>query len=72
MNLESEKGKELRKRRGNEVESVFGEGKLNKAKQRYLLRGIDKVNLEAGIYYIAHNLRRIHKIFYQKQTNYAE
>ena len=31
-NLESKKGKELRKRRGNEIESVFGDGKLNKNK----------------------------------------
>lgn len=60
INLESEKGKELRKRRGNEVESVFGDQKLNKDKKRYNLRGLFKVNLEAGLYYIAHNLRKIH------------
>lgn len=59
-NLESDKGKELRARRGNEVESVFGDQKLNKDKKRYNLRGILKVNLEAGLYYIAHNLRKIH------------
>ena len=59
-NLESEKGKELRMRRGNEVESVFGDQKLNKDKKRYNLRGLIKVNLEAGLYYIAHNLRKIH------------
>lgn len=58
-NLESEKGKELRKRRGNEIESVFGDGKLNKSKDRYLLRGLSKVNIEAGLYYISHNLRKI-------------
>ena len=34
-NLESEKGKELRKRRGNEVESVFGDGKMNRSKGSY-------------------------------------
>ena len=59
-NLKSEKGKELRMRRGNEVESVFGDQKLNKDKRRYHLRGLIKVNLEAGLYYIAHNLRKIH------------
>ena len=65
-NLESEKGKELRKRRGNEVESVFGDEKLNKSKDRYLLRGLNKVNIEAGLYYISHNLRKIQRILIQK------
>ena len=60
-NLESNKGKELRKKRGNEVESIFGDQKLNKDKKRYNLRGLVKVNLEAGIYYIAHNLRKIQR-----------
>ena len=61
-NLNSDKGKELRKRRGNEVESVFGDQKLNKLKRRYHLRGMPKVKLEAGMYYVAHNIRKIHKI----------
>ena len=61
-NLDSEKGLELRKRRGNEVESVFGDEKLNKKKHRYHLRGTTKVNLEAGLYYISHNVRKIHKV----------
>lgn len=65
-NLESEKGKELRKRRGNEIESVFGDGKLNKSKDRYLLRGLSKINIEAGLYYISHNLRKI-QIFLNKK-----
>lgn len=65
-NLESEKGKELRKRRGNEIESVFGDGKLNKSKGRYLLRGLEKVNIEAGLYYLSNNLRKIHKFLTQK------
>ena len=65
-NLESKKGKELRKRRGNEIESVFGDGKLNKNKDRYLLRGLSKVNIEAGLYYISHNLRKIQIFLNQK------
>lgn len=60
-NLNSEKGKDLRKRRGNEVESVFGDKKLNKLKRRYYLRGLPKVNVESGLYYMAHNIRKIHK-----------
>ncbi len=66
MNLESEKGIELRKKRGNEVESIFGDAKLNKSKQRYLLRGLEKVNIEAGLYYLAHNLKKIHTRILQK------
>ena len=58
-NLDSAKGIELRKRRGNELESVFGDEKLNKLKKRYHLRGLKKVNIEAGLYYIAHNIRKI-------------
>ena len=61
-NLDSDKGVELRKRRGNEVESVFGDQKLNKLKRRYHLRGLPQVKIEAGLYYVAHNMRRIHKI----------
>ena len=65
-NLESDKGKELRKRRGNEIESVFGDGKMNKVKSRYLLRGLAKVKIESGLYYISHNIRKIQKFFIQK------
>ena len=65
-NLDSDKGKELRKRRGNEVESVFGDGKMNKVKQRYILRGLEKVNIEAGIQYISHNIRKLYAFFSAK------
>lgn len=68
-NLDSDKGKELRKRRGNEVESVFGDQKLNKLKRRYHLRGLKKVKLEAGLYYVAHNVRKIQKINQKKLPN---
>lgn len=66
-NLNSEKGVELRKRRGNEIESVFGDKKLNNRKRRYHLRGTIKVNLEAGLYYISHNMRKIHKTVTTKE-----
>ena len=66
-NLESDKGKDLRKRRGNEIESVFGDGKMNKNKGRYLLRGLAKVNIEAGLYYISHNIRKIQRLLWQKE-----
>ena len=65
-NLCSEKGITLRKRRGNEVESVFGDSKLNRNQRRYLLRGIKKVTIEAGLHYIAHNVRKIKRFLEQK------
>ena len=65
-NLQSKKGIELRKRHGNGVESVFGEVKLNKSKQRYLLQGIEKVNIKAGIYYLTYNIRKIHPQSFKK------
>ena len=68
-NLNSDKGKELRKKKGNEVESVFGDQKLNQLKRRYNLRGLSKVKLEAGLYYISHNIRKIQKINKIKTTN---
>ena len=67
-NLSSEKGIELRKRRGNEVESVFGDSKLNKNHRRYILRGLKNVSLEAGLHYIAHNIKKI-KRFFDKKPN---
>ena len=71
-NLNSAKGEELRKRRGNEVESVFGDQKLNKLKRRYHLRGLQKVNLEAGLYYISHNIRRMHSIIQVEKKDQKE
>lgn len=58
-NLHSEKGKKLRSRRGVEVESVFGRLKWNWGYRRFLLRGMDKVNVEWGLLSIAHNLTKL-------------
>ncbi len=44
------------KRRGIEVESVFGQIKENRRFRRFLLRGLDKVKTEWGLLSIAHNL----------------
>jgi transposase len=69
VNLNSDKGKDLRKRRGYEVESVYGDQKMNKLKRRYHLRGLPKVKLEAGLYYCSHNVRKIHKMIQSKPPN---
>ena len=54
--LASESGAVLMKRRGIEVESVFGHIKENRRFRRFLLRGLEKVRTEWGLLSIAHNL----------------
>ena len=71
-NLNSKKGKELRSKRANEVETIFGDQKLNRTKRRFVLRGLKKVNIEAGLSYIAHNLRKIHEFELKKQLKNRE
>ena len=71
-NLLSDKGKELRSRRANEVESVFGDEKLNNKSHRYLLRSLSKVNIEAGLYYIAHNFKKIQQKLWKQDNNQAK
>ncbi len=52
-------GTKLRKKRGVDVEPVFGHIKYNRAFNRFMLRGIEKVSLEWGILSIAHNCRKV-------------
>lgn len=47
-----------RKKRGCEVESVFGNIKHNHQFKRFMLRGIEKVTVETGLLALAHNLRK--------------
>lgn len=58
-NLASEKGLELRRRRGNEIESVFGHLKYNRKFKRFSLRGLDKVTAESALILTAFNLTKI-------------
>lgn len=51
-------GKEYCSRRPIEVESVFGQLKHNMKFRRFMLRGIEKVNIEYGLLSIAHNLKK--------------
>jgi transposase len=57
-NLKSEKGLQHRKQRPADVEAVFAAIKHNKGFRRFMLRGIDKVEIEAGLLAIAHNLAK--------------
>lgn len=57
--LTSAEGKRMRKRRGVEVETPFADIKHNQGWRRFLLRGISLVNIEAGLYGVVHNLKKI-------------
>jgi len=57
--LESERGIENRKQRPADVEPVFGHLKHNRAFKRFMLRGLDKVEIETGLLAIAHNLKKL-------------
>lgn len=58
-NLCSERGKEMRSLRSIEVESVFGDIKNNFSVRRFMLKGLEKVKIEWGLYSIAHNMRKL-------------
>lgn len=58
-NLNSEKGTALRRVRGTEIESCFGDFKHNMGFRRFHLRGKQKVKIEIGLISMAHNLRKI-------------
>jgi hypothetical protein len=42
-----------------EVEPVFGMIKSNRKYRRFLLRGMEKVEIEAGLLALAHNLKKM-------------
>lgn len=56
--LHTEEGIRHRKKRPWDVESVFGNIKHNKGFKRFMLKGCDKVEIEAGLLSIAHNLSK--------------
>lgn len=59
-NLRSLTGWELRKKRGIEIESCFGDIKHNMGIRRCHLRGLQKVKADFCLIAMAHNLRKIH------------
>jgi len=58
-NLESKEGIQLRKRRSVDVEPVFGDIKFNQRYQRFMLRGLPKVEVEFGLLAMAHNMKKL-------------
>lgn len=57
--LLSEKGIKHRKQRPCDVEAVFGNIKQNKGFKRFMLRGLEKVEIEMGLVALAHNLAKV-------------
>lgn len=60
-NLLSPKGIAYRKRRGPDVESVFGHLKHNAASRRLSHRGLGKVEMEIGMKLLSYNLLKVAK-----------
>jgi transposase len=57
--LTSERGIKYRSQRPVDVEAVFGIIKGNKNYRKFLLRGLEKVEIEVGLLALAHNLSKI-------------
>jgi hypothetical protein len=57
--LNSERGIKYRSQRPVDVEAVFGIIKGNKNYRKFLLRGLEKVEIEVGLLALAHNLSKI-------------
>ncbi len=57
--LTSERGRKYRSQRPVDVEAVFGIIKGNKNYRKFLLRGIEKVEIEVGLLALSHNLSKI-------------
>ena len=58
QNLCSEQGLAHRSKRPWDVEATFAAIKHNRGFKRFMLKGLDKVEIEAGLLAIAHNLSR--------------
>lgn len=67
-NIESAKGIEMRKKRGNEVETVFADMKYNQRYTRVRLRGLAKAALDLGYVLLSQNLRKLHLLEGPKVT----
>jgi len=58
QNLLSEQGKVHRSKRPWDVEATFAAIKHNSGFRQFILRGIEKVEIEAGLLAIAHSLAK--------------
>ena len=57
--LHTDKGRRLRKKRGVDVETAFGDIKRNLGFARFTLRGLEKATLEFRLVAAGHNIRKL-------------
>jgi transposase len=57
--LNSERGRKYRSQRPVDVEAVFGIIKGNRNYRKFLLRGLEKVEIEVGLLALSHNLSKV-------------
>ena len=57
--LTSERGRKYRSQRPVDVEAVFGIIKGNRNYRKFLLRGLEKVEIEVGLLALSHNLSKL-------------
>jgi hypothetical protein len=57
--LTTDIGKQYRSQRPVDVETVFGNIKNNQNFRRFMLRGMEKVEIEAGLLALAHNMAKL-------------
>ena len=60
--LRTKEGAELYAMRSHTVEPVFGDTKENRGFDRFLRRGLEASDAEAGLFLISHNLLKIFRL----------
>ena len=70
-NLLSEEGLQMRKKRAEFSERVFGQIKWNMGFKRFMLRGLDKVDIEWGLLSFAFNIKKMNKKDIEKNKEIA-
>ena len=71
-NLMSKKGIEMRAKRAEYSEGIFGQIKWNMSFKRFLLRGLENVDLEWGLLCFALNIKRMNKKDIEKNKEIAK
>lgn len=61
-NLSTDKGIELRRRRGFEIETIFAETKHNRRFRRFSLRGFPKATAETALMFVSHNIKKLFNV----------
>ena len=70
-NLTSKKGREMRGKRAEYSEGIFGQIKWNMGFKRFMLRGLENVDIEWGLLCMAMNLKRMNNKEIEKDKELA-